>query len=80
MSEWISVKEGLPDSGQKVVVADIFHGEIVDYATAYYYNSKHGAGWGAEDGGYEARNYDGGASIFLNLEITHWMPLPEPPQ
>lgn len=38
-------------------------------------------GWiGVEDEGYIAENCDGGACIFLNLNITYWMPLPLPPK
>ena len=79
MSEWISVEKNLPESGQKVVVAHIMNGEIYDYATAHYFQSKHGKGWGVEDDAYSAENYDGPASISLDLDITHWMPLPKPP-
>ena len=28
-------------------------------------------------GGLEASNYDGGAHISLDMEVTHWLPLPE---
>lgn len=80
MSEWISVEDRLPESGQKVVAANILNGEVLDYATAYYFSIKHGAGWGVEDSAYTAENHDGPASIYLDINITHWMSLPEPPK
>ena len=30
--------------------------------------------------GLDASNYDGGACITLEMNPTHWMPLPEPPK
>jgi len=69
MSEWISVKEKLPEIDKKVLV---FDNEIEDdrekLSCIYigYYNPKCGysTGW---------RNDDLGP-----LHVTHWMPLPVP--
>lgn len=75
--EWISVEDKLPTKYQKVVIADIFKGEVYDFAAAMYFGDKY---FVAETEGLEASNYDGGACISLNMQITHWLPLPAPPK
>ena len=56
-TEWISVKDQLPDDADLVLV----YSERSGVRTDYYYNDE----WE-----YYDRN---------QIEITHWMPLPEPP-
>ena len=58
-------------------VAYIYNGEIYYFAAAIYLGNNH---FSAETDGLEASNYDGGAHISLDMEVTHWMPLPEPPK
>ena len=75
VQEWISVEDRLPDSnGQYIVTAcdegcaageGIWYGTVV--VTAEYYNGC----WTWYEGGHE---YD------LDGIVTHWMPIPEPPQ
>lgn len=66
MSEWISVKDKLPEEGQKVLCyePDVFPDERYrsDYDVAVY-----------ENGRWETSNYLGA------YKPTHWMPLPPPP-
>ena len=77
MSNWINVNDRLPEKYQKVFVADIYNGEIYYFAAAYYLDKNC---FSAETDGLEASNCDGGASIYLDMEVTHWMPLPEAPK
>ena len=76
MSEWISIDDRMPVKFQKVIVADIGHGEIYSFTGARYMGDGF---FVAETDGLEAKNYDGGASISLDMDATHWMPLPKPP-
>ena len=62
VQEWISVKDGLPESGKESVLIGLRWGEV-------------DIGW-CED--------DRWRSEFVNEyedgEVTHWMPLPNPPK
>lgn len=64
MSDWVSVDDRLPDSGEWYLVANskYKHLEIV------FFDGTNGAGihW-LQNGDYLER-------------VTHWMPLPEPPE
>ena len=62
MQEWISVKDGLPESGKESVLIALQWGEV-------------DIGW-CEDGRWRSEfvnEYEDG-------EVTHWMPLPNPPK
>ena len=68
MNHWISVKERLPeDDGQMVIVCNT--NGWMRYQRALYYPRDnlfvH----------YDPQYYDK-----LTLDVTHWMPLPEPPK
>lgn len=58
---WISVKERLPEEGERV----LFFCDDVDIG--YFFKER---GWHFLDGG----------DWFEINEVTHWMPLPEPPK
>lgn len=63
--EWISVEDRLPEkSGHYLIFADI------DYMNVVLYSARHKA-FNAWDGFDDARN---------SIDVTHWMPLPEPPK
>jgi hypothetical protein len=67
MSEWISVKDRLPDYVQQVLVyrTECFVCEVMEYRNG---------SWNIWNGEY----FDSFNSEFN--DITHWMPLPEPPK
>lgn len=66
MSEWIGVKKQLPDKGKNVLV----------YATAKYINGEKISIDRLEEGEkHPIWMYTHGW-----FEVTHWMPLPEPPE
>lgn len=75
MSEWISIEDRLPNHNDRVVFADIGHGEIYSVVAGDY----HYGTFRPDTGGLYGANYDGGAEIYLdgNMQITHWMLLPE---
>ncbi|MBR2783031.1 MAG: DUF551 domain-containing protein [Firmicutes bacterium] len=64
MSEWISVKDRLPQVGEKVLTLSKF-GHIFDRALQEF------------SGGIKLFSPDG---LKPGRDVTHWMPLPEPPE
>ena len=74
MSEWISVADSLPDSGEPVLVCrdsihEPFIGNVVWETPAYEETFK--AFWYWDGVHNEGENWD---------DVTHWMPLPERPK
>lgn len=66
MSNWISVKDRLPEPGQRVIVFSA-KGKFI------------GEGW--MDAKRKWFRYDGFASVELLFgTVTHWQPFPEPPE
>lgn len=70
---WIDINDRKPEDWQKCVVADISYGEINSATVAIWIRN----GFSVEDYGLIAENFDGGASISLNMDITHWFGLTE---
>ena len=66
---WISVKDELPDFGERVIVTD---GAFVGEA---YLNSK--GKWIRYNG---TAIGDGDVEQLLGIKITHWLPMPVPPK
>lgn len=69
---WIKCKDRMPEDDQTVVIVDAGHGclyggAVVSWSGSHFYLI----------GGLSAENYDGGAIVELDMEATHWMPLPE---
>ena len=64
MSEWISVKARLPEAGERVLVSS---GMFVGEAYRTSANT-----WYRHTG-FPLRD-------ILHRDVTHWMPLPEPPE
>lgn len=66
MSEWISVKERLPEKGQNVLV----------FATSKYIGTEKISIDRLEEGERDS------IWFFTHgwFDVTHWMPLPEPPK
>lgn len=87
MTKWISVKDRLPHSYQKIlfmikykdsefILAGMFNGETEKFMTNvinangnFYYNDP--------DNKF---NYCNCGRILYESIVTHWMPLPEPPE
>jgi len=68
MSDWISVEDRLPENGQDVLLVHM----IRDDASSIM------SGW--VDNNYWFENcYYGKAARIPASDITHWMPLPSPP-
>ena len=81
MGGWISVNERMPDEDQYVVFASFYSWgqqlmELDGVVAGQFWNGS----FHLNSEGLEASNYDGGACITLNMNPTHWMPLPEPPK
>ena len=89
MSEWISVKDRLPDKLEAVNIVWVNNYPEPYYvdikgkpfvATGYYYSGK----WWWYSATCEDYLAEYGESEFDaiddRIEITHWMPLPEPPE
>lgn len=73
MSEWISVKEKLPEKG------DYNDYLITDGENCYVGNYRHDAGaWDNAILGW-VRGTSGNTGEPYDIVITHWMPLPELP-
>ena len=70
MSDWISVDERLPDEGDRVMASD---GRGVG---KFQYG---GVILGAEIGGWWHLSHIRGP-LFSGVSVTHWQPLPEPPE
>lgn len=86
MSEWISVNDDLPKEDEVVLAAvkkKSFNSEEYVYMPATYESGERseerlvGKGW------YEERYYGYYDDIYdrkILDEVTHWMPLPNPPE
>jgi hypothetical protein len=72
--QWVSVKDRLPNDGTLVVAAHIYeYTADIDAAVCWFLHGK----FHMHEDGIEASNHDGGATISLDMDITHWMPLPK---
>ena len=65
VQEWISVKDRLPEAN---VGVSVYTPRLKNIFEVFY----------KEDGKWEIVSYRGGE--ILNDEVTHWMPLPQPPK
>lgn len=64
-NEWVSVEDRLPTPGERVIATDEqFVGEGYIDSCCRWYRY----------GGFEWRFFD------IERDVTHWMPLPEPPE
>ena len=67
MSDWISVKDRVPEEGEYVLILEPIDKEILEYQerfnVAHWLDGMGWIDWCADD-----------------VSPTHWMPLPEPPK
>jgi Protein of unknown function (DUF551) len=68
MSEWISVKDKLPEPGEWVLIKLNKNPHLMPMDVSYHLPQSEYPWFG----NYHIRNYDMSC-------VTHWMPLPEPP-
>lgn len=87
--KWIRVEERLPDELETVNIVFVNHNPSIYYAdikdkpmtaTAIYYEEKWWW-WSVVCEGYlEEYGSSMGDEMDIDIEVTHWMPLPEPPK
>lgn len=73
MSEWISVKDRLPEKSQEVIVFCRTPG-LNDFVNTVYYSAKFQEFNWCDFMGDPPKSEKG------YRDVTHWMPLPEPPE
>ena len=67
MMDWIAVEDKVPYENQKVIYFFELLGTFIGTYNAYVHQSGH------------VSHQFGGRYGFLTDDVTHWMPLPEPP-
>lgn len=73
MSEWIDSEKELPSENKSVLVGCWYSGQNYGLAKALNRNGN----WFLDE---DSISVDGNAYIGFGFDITHWMPLPEPPK
>ncbi|QPW26472.1 DUF551 domain-containing protein [Edwardsiella ictaluri] len=73
--KWIKCSEQMPPENVLVVIADqnsygVYGSAVATRRAGYFHPAE----------GLKASNYDGGAIVEIDMEVTHWMPLPNPPE
>jgi len=71
MNKWISIKDRLPEinSDTKLIVSEYSHYKNKKFVSVYYYMGEN-----------DWQNSFGESLDTSEYEVTHWMPLPEPPK
>ena len=69
--KWISVKEMVPDTAERVLVCKTWLGRVHKPEYGYYqdFPNRKGCWYVLTEFGY-----------YSQREVTHWMPLPQPPK
>lgn len=70
-TKWISVKDRLPDTAERVLVCKTWLGRVYKPEYGYYqdFPNQKGCWYVLTECGY-----------YPQREVTHWMPLPQPPK
>ncbi len=71
MPEWISVKDRLPEENTRVLICTQW-GDV--WMASYYSECRIAQAY------WDVETLRGGGIDFKATEVTHWMPLPEPPK
>jgi hypothetical protein len=74
MSEWISVEDKLPSEDRQIEV--VFYARPFEWFTGIFSPSNFNDGMG---GVFEHHDHQGDDMYHEVKDVTHWMPLPEPP-
>ena len=77
--KWISVKDRLPEYLNDVFICNAHHNPTFNYYTVGFY-IPYSSRWGVSTEMLRIIKYDENLTIELDREVTHWMPLPEPPE
>ena len=78
MNEWISVDDKLPDKEGQYLCFHVVTGEDIN-GDLYRFTSMEEVPFLQEDGDVSPL-FQLGIICFDVVELTHWMPLPEPPK
>jgi len=75
-SQWVSVEDRLPSDRRLVIVNAAWLYEEDDGPASYISTAHYvpAVGW------RECDQHEGEKAGYLDLPVTHWMPLPEPPE
>ena len=65
MSDWIRVRDSLPEDGRPVLISVKLFPRQTPYICSAYHTAK---GWHSDD------------DYVLTAAPTHWMPMPDPPK
>ncbi len=77
--KWISVKDRLPEYLNDVFICNAHNNSTFNYYTVGFYVPYSGR-WGVSTEMLRISKYDEYDTIKLDREVTHWMPLPDPPR
>lgn len=78
MSEWISVKDRLPENDDSVLVCAFTGADRQVVFEAHYWPYPTNA-YGDQQGAWQNCDHDGPYQLD-STTITHWMPMPAPPE
>jgi len=68
--DWISVEERLPEPDAPVLGWVRHHGRVSGYSTCEFLERRGDTWYNVNESGYP---------LWENEDVTHWMPLPDPP-
>ena len=75
MSEWSRIEDGLPKEWDRVLICDV-NDDIDEYKTGVTEATFAPCGKGCCEPRFESK----GLEYIYHTNVTHWMPLPEPPK